>query len=140
MWRGRLLGIWRKHSHHYIWAFGLGPCDRYVLRLPDWEHGAAAGDENAGCPRRSDGLQVDLLLVDDVFVVESDILGVDARCDGGVKGVWRLGLGFWGRVDIYSHFMFLWTIVNILSFISLEMLEKSVLSKITTKKGRRIQR
>lgn len=87
--RRRLVG--REHSHGNVRPCGLDARDLEVLGLADGEFGAAAGDDDAAGARGGDRLQVNLLLVSDVFVVEGGVLGMDAVADGRVEGIWGLG-------------------------------------------------
>lgn len=89
----------REHSYNNIGAFGFDALDGDILCFADWKDRASTGDQNARCAGRCDGLEMDLLLVDDVFVVERRIFWVDARGNGGMEGVGRLGYA--------GHFVFL---------------------------------
>lgn len=83
-------GSWflrREYSHKNIRSVSFNAFDGDILCFTDWKNRTAAGDQDAGCARGGDGLEVDLLLVDDVFVVEGGVFGVDARGDGGMEGV-----------------------------------------------------
>lgn len=73
------------------------PLDEYVFDTTNFQDGPAPGDQDATGPRGLDGLVVHLLLVDDVFVVEGDVVRVEFGCDGGVEGVRRLGCFFRGH-------------------------------------------
>lgn len=61
-----------------------------VLGLADGEGISATRDEFAPDARSRDRLQMNLLGVDDVFVVEFDVLRVKAVLDRVVEGVWWL--------------------------------------------------
>lgn len=80
----------REAADHDIGAGARGALDGEVLGGADGEEGAAAGDQDSGGAGGGDGLQVHLLLVDDVGVVEGGVVGVDFSGDGGVEGVWWL--------------------------------------------------
>lgn len=78
----------------------LGSGDDVVCGAADGDGDGATGEENAAGTGGLDGLEVDLLLVDDVSVVEGFVFGVDTVDDGGVEGVRRLLVGHDGDMEI----------------------------------------
>lgn len=71
-----LLALGREAPDPDVWAGALRSRDGQVLGLSDGVLGPCAGDQDPGAAAGLDGLQVDLLLVDDVFVVEPGVNGV----------------------------------------------------------------
>lgn len=74
-------------SHHHIRPLRLQALDGDILLFPDWDERSSTGDEVSRGPRSCNGLEVDLLKVDDVLVVERDVFGVEFVADGLVEGV-----------------------------------------------------
>ena len=58
--------------------------------MSDREFGRCPGEQDPACSGRGDGLQVHLLLVDDVRVVEGGVGGVEFVEDRRVEWVGRL--------------------------------------------------
>ena len=97
----RLVSQRREASQLDIRSRALLPRDHQVDRRSNFLQRPGTGDQNTAGSRRRDGLQVDLLLVEDVGVVEGRILGVDTVDNGGVERVGGLvvrhddGCGRW---------------------------------------------
>lgn len=97
--RGRLVALGSEDADLDIGALALLAGDGVVFYAGNFLLGPAAGDEDAAGSRGRDGLQVDLLLVNDVLVVEGGVFGVDAVDYRLVEGVGGLRVGHGGGCD-----------------------------------------
>lgn len=87
----RLTTSGRETSHSNVGPLALGPGDGIVDGAGYGLQGTTARDKRAACSRRLYGLQVYLLLVENVLIVESSIFGVDTLEDRFVEGIRWLG-------------------------------------------------
>ena len=92
----RFGALGRETPDSHIRTGGLFPGKGVVDGAADRVQRPGAGDEDAAGTGGGDGLQVDLLLVEDVGVVEGGVLGVDSVDDGVVEGVGGLVAGHGG--------------------------------------------
>jgi len=82
--------VGREDADLEVGTRGFDAGDGEVDCRADWELRAATREKNAAGAGRSEGLEVDLLVVDYVGVVEGEVGGVEFGEDGGVD--WVRGL------------------------------------------------
>jgi hypothetical protein len=86
----RPLALGSEGANLDVGAISLPAADREVLDASHGKLRPAAEDQSAARSRGGHWLKLDLLEVDEVFVVEFDVVRVQSVLDGVVKGVWRL--------------------------------------------------
>jgi hypothetical protein len=84
------LSAWCEHAQWYLWTFCRASLDDDILRLSDLEEWTATGDQDPACPGGFNGLEMNLLLADDISIVEGDIFGIEEIFNRGMERVRRL--------------------------------------------------
>lgn len=77
----------RKATNRDRGSLGSSSLEREILPLPHLEHWACARDQNPAGPGGCHGLEMDLLVVDHMFVVEGDIFRIQEMLDGLMERV-----------------------------------------------------
>jgi hypothetical protein len=80
----------REATNFDIWTRGGPTLNRNVFSLSYCKELPAAGDQRTAHARCFDRLIVDLLAIQDVFIVKGDIVGTQSILDRLMQGIWGL--------------------------------------------------